>query len=223
VIDEERPRKLNIPKVIIDPEFQDLIPMMTKEERDGLEKSILAEGVREPLVIWAETGFLVDGHRRYEICEQNKIEFPTVARSFQSRNEVYLWIINNQLSRRNITPNQAKYMRGLRYNIEKMKPGEHGECDQSEFKRTCERLAKEFGVSKATIVRDGKFAEQLEAMEPNERNEMLRSGRKYTKKNHNTPRDPLSKMKAWWAEADEDQRQEFMIWALEQTKKEVAA
>ena len=40
-------RLLDIPTVQIDPEFQSLIPIMVKEEKDALEASILAEGCRE--------------------------------------------------------------------------------------------------------------------------------------------------------------------------------
>ena len=39
-------RFLDIPVVQIDPEFQSLIPLMVKEEKDALEASILADGCR---------------------------------------------------------------------------------------------------------------------------------------------------------------------------------
>lgn len=86
--------------IIIDKEFQSLIPPLTAEEYDGLEKSILAEGCRDALVLWGD--ILVDGHNRYEICTTHDVPFQTVQKDFASREDVKLWMIGNQLARRNI-------------------------------------------------------------------------------------------------------------------------
>ena len=86
--------------MIIDKEFAELIPPLTEEEYKGLEQSILAEGCRDALVVWNDT--LIDGHNRYRICMEHNIPFQTVQRDFADRNAVMLWIIDNQLSRRNL-------------------------------------------------------------------------------------------------------------------------
>ena len=85
----------------IDPEFKTLIPPLSAEERAGLEASIVAEGCRDAIVIW--NGTIVDGHNRYEICRNHGIGFRTEAREFPAREAVILWIIENQLARRNIS------------------------------------------------------------------------------------------------------------------------
>jgi len=59
----------------INSEFQSLIPALSKEEFGLLEKSILKEGCRDPLITW--NGILIDGHNRYEICRKHKIKFQT--------------------------------------------------------------------------------------------------------------------------------------------------
>lgn len=87
-------------QIIIDNEFRSLIPPLTPEEYNGLEESILAEGCRDALVLWGET--LIDGHNRYEICTAHNIPFETVKKDFASRADVKLWMIGNQLARRNI-------------------------------------------------------------------------------------------------------------------------
>lgn len=87
-------------QIIIDKEFQSLIPPLTAEEYVGLEKSILEEGCRDALVLWRD--ILVDGHNRYEICTAHNIPFKTVKKDFASREDVKLWMIGNQLARRNI-------------------------------------------------------------------------------------------------------------------------
>lgn len=90
--------------VKIDEEFKALIPPLTEDEFSQLEKSIIAEGCRDPLVVWGDT--LVEGHNRYEICTKHGIEFKTVQREFESRDSVKAWMIDNQLGRRNLTTAQ---------------------------------------------------------------------------------------------------------------------
>lgn len=84
----------------IDSEFKSLIPPLTSEEFEKLEESILNEGCRDSLVVWQ--GILIDGHNRYEICKKHNIEFSTVEREFEDRNDVIIWMIQNQLGRRNL-------------------------------------------------------------------------------------------------------------------------
>ena len=92
--------------VRIDPEFSALIPPLTPEERTQLEANLVAEGCRDPLVVWREEGILLDGHNRYEICQEHKLDFATVAISLSSRDAAKAWVIRNQFGRRNLTPYQ---------------------------------------------------------------------------------------------------------------------
>ncbi len=56
-------------KLVIDPEFAEKIPALTKEEFDQLEANILAEGrIIDPLIIW--NGIIVDGHNRLRIIRE---------------------------------------------------------------------------------------------------------------------------------------------------------
>src|SRR5690606_40306141 len=55
----------------IDPEFRSLIPPLTDDEYAQLEKNIVAEGCRDPLIVW--NGVVVDGHNRYDICVRHGI------------------------------------------------------------------------------------------------------------------------------------------------------
>jgi hypothetical protein len=90
--------------ITIDPEFKALIPPLLPEERKGLEESILKEGCRDALVVWKGHNILVDGHNRYEICTAHGKPFETVEMEFASRDDAMVWIIDNQFSRRNLTP-----------------------------------------------------------------------------------------------------------------------
>lgn len=126
-------------QIIILDELRDLIPPLQEEESKQLEKNILAEGCREALLIWQTTAnvldttsietsavyILVDGHNRYGICLKHKLNFKIHLISFDSLKEVRDYMIDNQLGRRNLIPEQASYLRGLRYNTEKQEKGKY--------------------------------------------------------------------------------------------------
>jgi ParB family chromosome partitioning protein len=86
--------------MIIDPEFKALIPPLAPEELAQLEANILADGCRDPLVIWH--GILIDGHNRFAICCKHGLTFQTVEREFADRQDAELWMIGNQMGRRNL-------------------------------------------------------------------------------------------------------------------------
>jgi hypothetical protein len=68
---------------------------------------------------------LVDGHNRYGICLKHKLNFKIHLISFDSLKDVRDYMIDNQLGRRNLIPEQASYLRGLRYNTEKQEKGKY--------------------------------------------------------------------------------------------------
>jgi len=107
----------------IDPEFQSLIPPLSKDEKAALQASILEEGCRDPLVVWAEEKLLIDGHNRYAICTAHDIPYQIVEMSFDSRNAVKVWTIANQLGRRSLTPESVSYLRGTWYELTKQSHG----------------------------------------------------------------------------------------------------
>ena len=86
--------------MIIDPEFKALIPPLAPEELAQLEANILADGCRDPLVTWC--GILIDGHNRFAICSKHGLEFQIVEREFEDRQAAELWMIGNQMGRRNL-------------------------------------------------------------------------------------------------------------------------
>lgn len=89
------------PPIKVDPTFKSLIPPQSQDEHLLLEAMIVAEGCREPLVLW--NGTLVDGHNRLEICQRLSIPFTTRDVDFLSVSEARVWICQNQLSRRNLS------------------------------------------------------------------------------------------------------------------------
>ena len=110
----------------IDPEFQSQIPPLTDDEFKQLEENILKEGkLLSPLIVWNNT--LVDGHNRYAILQKHpEIYFSTMPLRFANREEALAWICKNQLGRRNLTPEQKKFLIGKQYSVEHRKPGGNG-------------------------------------------------------------------------------------------------
>jgi N6-adenosine-specific RNA methylase IME4 len=90
----------------IDEEFRGLIPPLSAEERAQLEANILRDGIREPLVVWAGEGILLDGHNRLAIAEAHGLPFETREMEFGNRAEAKVWVLRNQMGRRNLTPFQ---------------------------------------------------------------------------------------------------------------------
>lgn len=84
----------------VDPEFRDLIPQLNEEELKLLEESLVADGCESPLIVW--NGVIVDGHNRYAICRKHEIPFAIQEKNFSSRDDAMLWMLRNQLGRRNL-------------------------------------------------------------------------------------------------------------------------
>src|SRR5699024_10103877 len=88
----------------IDDDFKNLIPPLKKDEFEKLEKNILQDRIRDKLIIWENT--IIDGHNRYEIARKHDLDFEVKKMHFLSKEEAINWILNNQLGRRNLTPQQ---------------------------------------------------------------------------------------------------------------------
>lgn len=156
----------------IDSEFQALIPPLSAEERAQLEANLLADGCRDPLVVWETQeghNILIDGHNRYEICTRNGIEYDVEEMLFDSREDVMDWMDANQLGRRNLTRDQFTLLIGRRYNRVKKAHGGARESEEASGQivhlKTAESLATDYGVTERTVRRAGQFADAVEAID----------------------------------------------------------
>jgi len=158
-------------QLVVDFDFSALIPPLQPDERLLLEESLFRDGCRDALVVWAEESILLDGHNRLEICRRLNIPYETVGISLPDREAAADWIDANQLARRNLHPDQASIIRGRRYNrVKTAQGGDHKSKGQNDtLINQAETLAKQHGVSPATIKRDGQFAaavEKVTALDP---------------------------------------------------------
>ena len=151
----------------VDAEIAVLFPPLTPDEYAALETSILAEGVRDPLVVWAEQDILLDGHNRKSICDRHELSFTVRRIGFDARDAAIEWALRNQLGRRNLPPDAASLMRGRLYNMQKSTGHGAKPAGQSVLQNdTSERLSDQLGVTARTIRRDGQFADAIEALTP---------------------------------------------------------
>ena len=56
------------------PEFAELLPPLTEEQLDALEKDIVANGCYAPVIV-NEDMAVIDGHNRKSICEKHNIPY----------------------------------------------------------------------------------------------------------------------------------------------------
>jgi len=88
--------------IVVKEELKAYIDPLTADEHEALERSILAEGCRDALVLWGNV--LVDGHNRYGICSRHGLPFNTVQNTrFKSMEDVHLWMIEQHLGRRSVS------------------------------------------------------------------------------------------------------------------------
>lgn len=159
-------------KMKIDPEFEKVIPPLTKDEYHQLEENILDDGrIMMPIAVWGD--IIVDGHNRYRIArEYGDIPFSTTQLDFDNRYEAIAWICKNQLGRRNLSDEQKAYLLGKRYSAEKQIEKQRdengrfapiGQNDHPEEKlKTSERIAKEIGKSEKHVRRAEQYAQALD-------------------------------------------------------------
>ena len=105
---------------------------------------------------------------------------------FESREEVLAWICKNQLGRRNLTPEQKKFLIGKQYSVEHWKPGGNGNnqhtaaakktapeelCQFDTIPPTAteasvrKQIAERNNVSESYVARSEKFMRGVEIME----------------------------------------------------------
>ena len=166
---------MNLNALKIDPEFQGKIPPLTFEELNQLEANILRDGrIINPIIVWQ--GLIVDGHNRYTIAKKHpEIPFTVHEKEFASRYEAIIWICKNQLGRRNLTPEQKKYLIGKQYEAEKCANGGdrkspvaksgYGKRNLIGAPKTCYKVAAESGVGRTYVIEAEHYAKGLDAAE----------------------------------------------------------
>lgn len=105
---------LSIDDLVIDKEFEELLPVLTPDEFDSLEKNIIKNGLLDPIKIWQDPKtnqwLIIDGHNRYKILKKNNIKWKywcdykiLYENELPTREDVKQWMLDQQLGRRNLS------------------------------------------------------------------------------------------------------------------------
>lgn len=103
---------VDIKDLKVDKEFEELLPVLTPEESEKLENSILQYGLLDPIKIWQEPDtsewIIIDGHNRYNILKKHNIEWHywqdyKIITELETREDVKRWMLEQQLGRRNLS------------------------------------------------------------------------------------------------------------------------
>ena len=190
--------------ILILDELKSFIPPLLDTEFEQLKINLLANGCKDPLLLWETTQdvvsqgradesvyVLIDGHNRYRICTEYGINFNTQLLAFDNISKVKEHMIDLQLGRRNLNPQQVSYFRGLRYNNEKNNlsnnfyskkdrelsenspNGQNDHLENFSELTTAQRLADQYNVGEKTIRRDADFAKGLDKLSPSLKNDVL--------------------------------------------------
>ena len=101
----------------IEPAIRDVLPPLKAVELAGLERGIAEDGkARVPLAVFG--GVLVDGHERYRLCRELGVPFTlrNAPDRVSSVDEAIEWRVEQQLARKNLTPDQVRLILGQGYN-----------------------------------------------------------------------------------------------------------
>lgn len=105
---------LKLDDLVVDKEFDGLLPVLTLEEFERLEQSILKNGMLDPIKVWEEPGtgryIIIDGHNRCRILKKHNIGLKywedykiMYADELPDRDAVKQWMLEQQLGRRNLS------------------------------------------------------------------------------------------------------------------------
>lgn len=196
----DAPARDTLDHIAIAPEFRRRLPPLSEEEYEGLKANVITDGLfTDPFICWCEPGsdgtaILLDGHNRLsiwqEIVEEGKypwvqpprIEYVT---TIHNRTEALRWILEHQLRRRNVTPEEKSLLRAqLTKTIQKQ--GAHNPSGNNQHTaphglagaeaevrvqnepeapgRAVEVVAAQQGVSPSTVKRDLQLDKALESI-----------------------------------------------------------
>lgn len=161
----------------INPVYETLLPPLTEDEFKGLEANILSnkdnpdrdDPLDDAIHILEDSNYIIDGHNRYKILKANGMTTNkiTVHKEFKHESEIYVWIVDHQNNKRNLTTSQKMILlqkveeqvareakeRQREYYGNQYKSGHESNLTQvqnTDTGRTAEIMAKKMGISKNT-------------------------------------------------------------------------
>jgi hypothetical protein len=157
---------LSIRDVVIDPELECLLRPLNEDESNKLTASILRGWTDESIKVWLGHNLLIDGHNRFKVWQTDLNSDPDNAPNivelpFESIEDVKVWMVDNQLQRRNLNPAEVIQLMLLQSG-ELQKIAKRNLSAGGQEKKpllnlakadVAEDIAKKSGISRANVVK----------------------------------------------------------------------
>lgn len=88
-------------EISVDDEYYDLVPRPNKLQRKSLKESIRKEGLLEPIIV-NKKGVILDGHSRYEICEELSLKPKYQVKQFKTKTKERQYVVTSNVRRRHL-------------------------------------------------------------------------------------------------------------------------
>ena len=157
--------------IIVNPEYEKLVPDLIPEDNNMLKISIEKYGIEEPVIL-NQDNVLLDGHTRRAIALQLKIyEIPFHRIQFKSKREEKKYVVECNLTRRHLNHFQkielgmplleieesaASKRKGKQKNTKNTTLPGSNDPTPVEYGKSIDKVAKKIGVSSTTFMR-GKY------------------------------------------------------------------
>lgn len=153
-----------MPDLIVDPELEKFLPAASEIADTELERQLLVNGKpTDPIMVWADENIIVDGHRRYALCQKHSLPYDVEPLDFPDRDAVKRWIVQWQLARRNVSQTEQSLYRGKLALLEEHKVREEAKSEQPATEAV-DTVAEQTGTVPRTVWRDREFARNMEKL-----------------------------------------------------------
>ena len=126
--------------------YADAVPRPNKNDLKVIKESIAKDGIKSPLFINTD-GVLLDGHTRFGIAKDLGVKtVPVIVKQFSDELEEYLFVIEINITRRNLTEGQQAHLIVACLDIEE-KLARKRQGTSSGDGRAAEKVADKFGIS----------------------------------------------------------------------------
>ena len=153
-----------------DEDFLFLIQPLDAAAGAEFEEDIFDNGCRTPIETWK--GFIVDGHKRYDVCTGYEIPYETVELSLPDKLSVMDHICTVQLKRGDLTDEYCKYLIGKRLLLRMTMGAAQNEgldsfavrIQANRNRGTMQKYAEETGFAIPTVRKYREFSEGIDTI-----------------------------------------------------------
>ena len=145
-----------------DPEFMRLHIPMPDDKLKRMENNIVKNQQVRPIIIW--NGYIVDGHKRYEICKRHSIPFSVRTLNQASHIEVMEFLCERNLLRQNLSEGYKKYFIGKRFLLRISAAESENYMSKPLHNRylIAKQLGAMYKLSQSTVLKYSQYADALD-------------------------------------------------------------